>query len=266
MSILADIFAHKRLEVERRKQRTPLGALRAAAEQSPRPPVFWPALEGRGAPRAGRPGLIAEIKRRSPSRGPLAPGLDPVRLASIYQQNGAAALSVLTDGRYFGGSLDDLRRVSGMPGGLPVLRKDFICDPYQLYEARLAGAAAVLLIVAGLELERLAGLHDLALSLDLAPLVEVHTRDELRAALDCGPRLVGINNRDLRDFSVHLETSLELRPHVPAGIAVVAESGIHTRSDIDRLAGCGFTAILVGEALVTAPDVPARVREFAGLA
>ncbi|MEW5869563.1 MAG: indole-3-glycerol phosphate synthase TrpC [Chloroflexota bacterium] len=262
MSILDEIFAHTRQEVARRKLALPLAEVRqqaAAAE---------PSLDFAGALRtarsaAGAPALIAEIKRASPSRGLLAPDFDPLRLAHIYRANGAAAISVLTEPRYFQGSLEILRQVRQAQPATPLLRKDFICDPYQLYEGRAAGADAVLLIVAGLEAALLRDLHTLSLELGLSPLVEVHNLAELELALACGAGLVGINNRDLGDFSVRLETSLELRSQAPAGVCLVAESGIHSRADVERLAQAGFDAILVGEALVTAADVAAQVRSLA---
>jgi indole-3-glycerol phosphate synthase len=258
VSFLAEIFAHKRAELTRLKRAEPLASLRAAAAAAPPPLDFVAAL--RRAP--GQPALIAEVKRRSPSRGELAAGFDPLRLARLYQQNGAAAISVLTDERYFGGSLEHLRQIAGFTPRLPLLRKDFICDPYQIYQARAAGADAILLIAAALSPGRLAALHSLAGALGLAALVEVHSRPELAAALACRPALVGINNRDLRDFSVSLETCLRLRPLLPPGVTVVAESGIHGPEHLERLAQVGVDAILVGEALVSAPDTAAKVRQL----
>lgn len=258
MSILAEIFAHKEQEVVRRRRAKPLVALRAAAESAPAPADFLAALRGARA----APALIAEIKKASPSRGLLAPDFDALRLARLYRQYGAAAISVLTDERYFQGRLEDLQQVHNRLPGLPLLRKDFILDPYQLYEARAAGASAVLLIVAGLQAGLLRELHALALELSLAPLVEVHTLAELEVALTCEPVLVGVNNRDLRDFRVDLHTTRRLRPSVPAGICLVAESGIHTRQDVEYLREAGADAILVGEALVTASDIGEKVREL----
>lgn len=259
MSILDEIFAHKREEVAARKQVTPLANLRAEAERAAPPLDFVAALRDGGP----RPALIAEVKRASPSRGVLAPHFDPVRLAGVYAANGAAAISVLTDARYFMGGIDHLRQIAGLTPRLPLLRKDFLCDPYQLYEARAAGADAVLLIVAGLDLALLRDLHALACALGMAALVEVHTAAELETALRCQPALVGVNNRDLRDFSVNLETARRLRALIPPGARVVAESGIHTPDDVARLADAGVDAVLVGEALVTAPDVAAKVRSLA---
>jgi indole-3-glycerol phosphate synthase len=262
MSILDEIFASKRHEVAERQAREPLAALQARAAQAPMARDFAAAL--RAAPRA--PALIAEIKRASPSRGLLVPNFDPCRLAELYTANGAAAISVLTDESYFMGSLEHLRAVAALPGRPPLLRKDFLCDPYQVYEARAAGADAVLLIVAGLAPSLLSELHALARSLGLTPLVEVHSASELDVALRCDPIMVGINNRDLRDFTVSLDTTLRLRPAVPPRVLVVAESGIHTAADVQSLAEVGVDAILVGESLVTAPDIAVQVRLLSGQA
>lgn len=270
MSILAEIFAHKRAEVTHRQRLKPLPEMRAEAEAAAPPLDFYAALK-RAAPRGipglrfpAVPALIAEVKLASPSRGILLRGCDPVSLARLYQVNGAAAISVLTDERYFQGHLDHLCQIAGLSPRLPLLRKDFLYDPYQVYEARAAGADAVLLIAAALPAGLLTELHSLAQHLGMAALVEVHSLEELQSAMECRPRLVGINNRDLRDFSVDLGTTLRLRPHVPAELCLVAESGIHTRADVIRLAEAGVDAILVGEALVTAPDIAARVRQLAG--
>jgi len=261
MTILDEIFAHKREEVAARQQAVPLPAVRARAEQALPPLDFVAALCGTRP----RPALIAEVKRASPSRGLLAPDFDPLRLARIYAENGAAAISVLTDERYFGGSLDHLSQIAGCRPRLPLLRKDFIGDPYQVYEARAAGADALLLIAALLPARQLCSLQSLTEELGMATLVEVHNGAELESALHCRARLIGLNNRDLGDFSVDLGTALRLRPHIPAGVCVVAESGIHLPADVARLAEAGVDAILVGEALVTAPDVAAAVRSLAGL-
>jgi indole-3-glycerol phosphate synthase len=263
MNILDEIFATKREEVAARLKTRPLAVVRREAEAA------RPALDFAGALRAAarRPALIAEIKCASPSKGLLAKDFDALRLAEIYRQNGASAISILTDERYFRGHLDYLSQVAERfaEGGprLPLLRKDFLCDPYQVYEARAAGADAVLLIAAYLDAAELSDLHSLTCALGMAALVEVHNQAELEAAAQLDLRLVGVNNRDLRDFSVRLETTLDLRPLVPEGVCLVAESGIHTPADVDRLRQAGVDAVLVGEALVTAPDVAAKVRELA---
>ncbi len=261
MSILEEIFAHKRQEVACRKAEKPLRRLRAEAERATPPRDFVQAL--RNAPH--KPALIAEIKKASPSKGLLCPTLDPLALAHIYAENGAAAISILTDERYFQGHLDHLRQIATLSPRLPLLRKDFLCDVYQLYEARAAGADAVLLIVAGLDRSTLLRLHRLTRQLGMTPLVEIHNLEELHLALECDPVLIGINNRNLHDFSVSLETTFHLRAHIPPSICLVAESGIHSRQDAQALAQAGVDAMLVGEALVTASDVAARIRELIGL-
>lgn len=253
--VLDRILAQKRKEIE---------ALRArfSGWQPPaEPPArrdFPGALRGRGI------SLIAEFKRRSPSRGPLAEGADPARAARVYEEAGASALSVLTDGEFFGGSLSDLGAARSA-AGLPTLRKDFIIDACQIAEsAGPEGPDAVLLIAAALGEEQLRSLRELGERCGQAALVEVHDARELDRALASGARLVGINNRDLRTFEVSLETTLRLRPRVPAGTLVVAESGIGTRADVVRLREAGVDAMLVGEALMTAGDPAAKIRELLG--
>lgn len=261
MSILAEIIAHKRVEAALLDG----GALRRAAEAAVVPRDFVSALVGEG--RTGVR-LIAELKRASPSKGLLAPHLDLFQLAEIYVQNGASAISVLTDEKFFMGSLETLRALRFERSiALPLLRKDFIIDEVQLYESRASGADAVLLIAAALTDDKhFADLHTLALELGLTPLVEVHDAAELERALRLEDlRLIGINHRNLATFEVSLETTEQIRPMIPEGIAVVAESGIFTAQDVERLARAKVDAVLVGEALVTAPDIPARVRELSGL-
>ena len=254
-TILDEILAHKLTELAKRQRVCPLEEVRAQAWQADPPRDFLAALRRSPA----RPALIAEVKRASPSRGTLDFTLDPARLARVYRQNGAAAISVLTDARFFHGSLADLQAVRGAVA-LPVLCKDFILDVYQLYEARAAGADAVLLIVSALEDEMLHRLYREARALGMAALVEVHDEAELRRALALRPRLIGVNNRDLRTFRVDLATTARLRPLVPPAVMLVAESGVHAPSDAIRLAQVGADAMLVGEALVTAPDPGAQVR------
>ena len=262
MNILDEIFAYKRREVAERKQVISEDAVRLAAEQAAPALDFVHAL--RSAPCT--PALIAEVKCASPSKGLLAADFDPLRLAKTYAENGASAISVLTDEKYFQGSLQYLRQIRSELPRMPLLRKDFLCDPYQVYEARAAGADAVLLIAAHLSHTDIVGLQSLAHQLGMAVLVEAHSKEELDMALDCSAVLVGINNRDLRDFTVRLQTTLDLRPHVPPGVCLVAESGIHNADDVQRLSQAGIDAILVGEALVTAPGAAgtaAKVRELA---
>jgi indole-3-glycerol phosphate synthase len=262
MSILAQIIGHKKMEIAALD--TP--ALRRAAASSPTPRDFLSAIKRR---RFGtHPSLIAELKRASPSKGILAPHLDLFQVTDIYTQNGASAISVLTDEKFFMGKLETLRELRfTRKSELPLLRKDFIIDEVQLYEARTNGADAILLIAAALTDDKLfADLHALALELKLTPLVEVHDEAETEQALKLKDvRLIGINNRNLATFNVSLETTERLRPMIPSDIVVVAESGIFTSEDVERLANANVDAILVGEALVTAPDVAAKVRELSGL-
>lgn len=270
-NILVKIIEHKKLEIAALNAQT----LRRAADSSPAPRDFLAAIsprpmgEGAGARerrRFGlRPSLIAELKRASPSKGLLAPHLDLFQVADIYTQNGASAISVLTDENFFMGSLQTLRELRAR-NLTPLLRKDFIIDEVQLYEARANGADAILLIAAALTDDKLfADLHACALSLGLTTLVEVHDEVETERALNLKDvKLIGINNRNLATFEVSLETTERLRPMIPSEIAVVAESGIFTASDVERLAKANVDAILVGEALVTSEDIPAKVRELSG--
>ena len=262
MSILEKIVAHKQDEIPALDAR----ALRRAADQSPKPRDFLAGLKRRRI--RYNPSLIAELKRASPSKGILAPHLDLFQVADSYTQNGAAAISVLTDEKFFMGKLETLHELRYSQNiGLSLLRKDFIIHETQLYQTRAYGADAVLLIAAALPDDaRFADLHTLALELGLTPLVEVHNEAETERALRLKDvRLVGVNNRDLATFEVSLETSERLRPMIPAGIPVVAESGIFTAADVDRLARANVDAILVGEALVTADDIGAKVRELSGV-
>jgi indole-3-glycerol phosphate synthase/phosphoribosylanthranilate isomerase/anthranilate synthase/indole-3-glycerol phosphate synthase/phosphoribosylanthranilate isomerase len=254
MTILNEIFTHKRGELAKRKAQHPLAAIQAEAARAVPPRDFVTGLHSSRA----RPALIAEVKRASPSRGLLVPNFDPPRIAETYQQNGAAAISVLTDEHFFQGHLDYLRAIREKVD-LPLLRKDFIFDPYQVYEARAAGADAILLIVAMLDDKELRTLYNLTDDLNMTSLVEVHDEADLRRAMTLQPRLIGINNRDLKTFTVDLGTTEKLKPFVPPGTALVAESGIHTTQDVDRLTQLGVDAILVGESLVTAPDMAAQV-------
>jgi indole-3-glycerol phosphate synthase/phosphoribosylanthranilate isomerase len=249
---LAEIVDATRAEVAARRARESAAALeRRASEAVPRGYKFLAALR-----RPGRANVIAECKRRSPSRGELRRDYDAAALAVEYERGGAVAISVLTEPHYFGGSLDDLAAVRRAVQA-PVLRKDFIVDEYQLFEARAAGADAVLLIVAALGAGRLHALHELALDVGLAALVEVHGEGELGDALEAGARLIGVNNRDLRTLAVDVETSMRLAAMIPPDVIAVSESGVARRADVRRLAGAGYRAFLVGEHLVTDAD-PAR--------
>jgi indole-3-glycerol phosphate synthase len=257
LSILDDIVRDKRAEVARRKAATPRAALERRVAGLAAPRDFEAALR----PLHGSVRLIAEVKKASPSRGVLVRDLDPTALARAYAAAGADAISVLTDEKYFQGSLDQLGRIRGAVE-VPLLRKDFTLDEYQLWEARAAGADAVLLIVAILEPPHLRDLAAAAKGLGLAALVEVHTAAEVDAALAAGSRIVGINNRDLRTFATRIETTLELLPLVPPGPIVVSESGFVDPAQVRRVVEAGVHAILVGEGLVTAGDVATRIREL----
>ena len=260
-SILDDIVAAKRKELARQKETVPLTDLEERIASQPRPLNLSGALLGGGVR------LIAEVKKASPSRGLLCPDFDPVRLAGTYTSNGAAAVSVLTDPR-FQGELEHIVQIkkAGASQRAPVLRKDFIFDPYQVYEARAAGADALLLIVAILSPQQLKELLELSLQLWLQCLVEVHDESEMSVALDAGAEVIGINNRDLRTFTTDLAVTERLAPLVPRGKIVVSESGISTKDDLHRLSRLRISGVLVGEALVTAADVGEKVRELTGQA
>lgn len=223
-----------------------------------RPPVrsFRQAVNKPGSLR-----LIAEFKRASPSAGPIRPGSDPAETAALYEASGAAAVSVLTDARFFSGSLADLKAVRAKIN-LPVLRKEFIIDEYQLVEASAAGADAVLLIVAALDQPLLKRLHRLAVDLGLDPLVEVHQESELDRALEIGTQLIGVNNRDLATLKTDLKTTERLIRKIPAGLVKISESGIRSRDDARFVRDAGAQAILVGEAILSAPDMAAKIKEL----
>jgi len=260
MSILDAIVRDKRDEVARRKTATPRSSLeRACAALSPTRD-----FDGALRPRPGTVALIAEVKKASPSRGTLAPDRpwDPVGLARTYADNGAAAISVLTDEKYFQGRLELLADIRAAVR-VPLLRKDFTIDEYQLWESRAAGADAVLLIVAILEPALLRDLLAAAKGLGLGVLVETHTAAEVDVALGAGATIVGINNRDLRTFETRLETTLALLPALPPGVTVVSESGFAGADDVRRVVAAGAHAVLVGETLVRAADTAGKVRELA---
>ncbi len=256
--MLGRILADKAREIKAIRQVRPLAELRRLAAAQP------PPLDLAGALRGDRIKLIAEVKKASPSQGLLRPDLDPVALARIYAENAAAAISVLTERHYFQGSLDCLPAIKQALAGkaVPLLRKDFIFEPYQVYEARAYGADALLLIVAILKEQELVNLLSLSHELGMKCLVEVHHEKEVEVALRCGARIIGINNRDLNTFVVDLTTTEKLRRFVPRDRIVVSESGIKGRDDVMRLREWGVDAILVGEALVTASDVAAKIKEL----
>ena len=258
MNVLDRIVGDTREEVARRRQRMPLSRLEAALGDRPKGRPFREALSGPGV------SVIAEHKRRSPSAGTIREGSTVTDIVLAYERGGAAALSVLTEPFHFGGSLDDLREALAVTA-LPVLRKDFIVDPYQLYESAAVGADAILLIVAALEPDDLYDLLHEARALDLDALVEVHDERELEVALDVEADVLGLNNRDLTDFSVDIERTYELLSDVPAGKTVVAESGFSSRDELDELERVGVDAVLIGETLMRAPDVEAACRELAGV-
>jgi indole-3-glycerol phosphate synthase len=262
--ILEWILAAKREAVAAASAARPLRHLAAEAAAAPPARDFVGAIR-RGRGERGPIRVIAEVKRASPSAGLLREPFDPAGLAAAYAAAGANALSVLTDGPFFQGAPDHLataRRVSG----LPTLRKDFILDPYQVYESRAMGADALLLIVAALERSLLRDLLALAGEVGLAALTEVHTAPELEAALAAGAALLGINNRDLRTFRVDLGVTFDLLPKVPPAIPVVSESGIASRADVARLEAAGLDAVLVGEALLRAEDPGAALGALRGIA
>jgi indole-3-glycerol phosphate synthase len=259
MSVLDDILAAKRDEVTLLHQPATRRAIEQAALAAPAPRDFAAALRRPD----GTLALIAELKRRSPSKGDLAPDLDPALTAKAYEEGGAAALSVLTDRAYFGGSIDDLRAARDATA-LPALRKDFTIADIQLYEARAVGADAVLLIVAAFRDDAyLRDLHDLARDLGLAVLVETHDASEVERALAAGATIVGVNSRSLHTFAEDLGVAVALADQLPRDVIAVAESAVRTPDDAARVAGAGFDAVLVGEALVRCDDPTALVRSLA---
>jgi indole-3-glycerol phosphate synthase len=256
MTILDEIVATKRREVDEARAAVPLESLFEQLPKAPKPRDFLAALS-KGPPIR----LIAEVKKASPSAGVIREDFDPVGIAKIYERHGASCISVLTDGPYFQGSLEYLRRIRAAVE-LPVLRKDFIIDRYQVAEARAAGADAVLLIAECLAADSLHELHDFVLELGMTPLVELYEPQNLRRVLDAGAQLIGINNRDLRTFQVDLGHCMRVRRNIPAGRIVVAESGIKTRKDAEELQSAGLHAMLVGETLMKNPDIGRAVDEL----
>jgi len=259
MNLLERIVAGTREDVRRRRQQTPLASLEQALAGRGEDRPFCEALTVPGV------SVIAEHKRRSPSAGTIREGATVADVVGAYERGGAAALSILTEGRHFGGSLDDLRAARAA-SSLPILRKDFIVDSYQLYESVAAGADAILLIVAALEPGELSRLHAQAALLDLDVLVEVHSESELETALDViDADVIGINNRDLSDFSVDVQRTFELLHDVPAGKTVISESGFHARAQLVDLERIGVDGVLVGESLMRAPDPEVALRALTGV-
>lgn len=253
--ILDRIVAYKRKEVAHLKGVMPLTGLKEAVGDLPPPRDFRRAISRSPC------SIIAEVKRRSPSRGRIREDFDPFKIAALYQENGAAAVSVLTDEVFFEGNrtyLSGIRKVVD----LPLLRKDFIIDPYQIYETRILGGDALLLITRLLAEEQLREYIRLTESVGLFPLVEVHTREEVDKALASGAEIIGINNRDLKTFSTDLGITLDLAPSIPGNRVVVSESGINTRDDIETLTKAGIHSFLVGDALMRAADIGRKLREL----
>ena len=257
--ILQRILARKREELEAARAEVPLAEMRRRAAAAPPPRDFVGALRAKIA--AGRPAVIAEIKKASPSRGLLRADFDPAAIARGYEAGGAACLSVLTDRDFFQGAHVHLAQARSACS-LPVLRKDFITEPYQVHESRALGADCILLIAAALARQDMQGLEASARSLGMAVLVEVHDAEELDAALSLDTPLLGINNRNLRSFHTTLQTTLDLLPRVPAGRIVVAESGIAGGAEVSMLLRRGVPAFLIGEALMRAPDPGVALQEF----
>ena len=255
--ILDRIVSHNRRELEYKKRSLPMAELQNLASEQAQAIDLASALRGDGIQ------LIAEVKKASPSRGIIRPDFDPAKIAAIYAANGAAAVSVLTEAKHFQGSLDYLKDIrKTLPKKLPLLRKDFIFEPYQIYESRAYGADSLLLIVAILEPERLQELLRISHELNMSCLVEVHNEAEVEIALKSEAKIIGINNRDLTTFNVDIATTERLRPLIPPDRIVVSESGVKERADMERLSQLGIDAVLVGESLMSAPDIAAKMREL----
>jgi len=249
--ILRRILAVKAAEIAASKADKPIAALRAEAEATTKPRAFVTALQGKIA--VGNPAVIAEIKKASPSKGVLREKFDPAAIAASYAKHGAACLSVLTDAQFFQGSAEDLKQARAACG-LPVLRKDFVVEPYQVFEARAMGADGILLIVAALDTARMLELEAIARSLGMAVVVEVHDAAELERALELKTRLLGINNRNLRTFDTRLDVTLDLLPRIPGDRVVITESGILKPQDVALMRANDVNCFLVGEAFMRASD------------
>ncbi len=255
MTVLDEIIAHKRTEVAASRAAVPLAEVRERAAAAPPVRAFAAAITGPPVR------LIAEVKRASPSQGTIRGDADPATLARGYEEAGAAAVSVLTDRRYFHGHAQDLQAVRAAIR-LPVLRKDFVVDPYQVYEARALGADAMLLIAGTVPQEDLILLGRLAADLGMTALFEVHTAEQVNEVLAAGAGVIGINNRDLRTMAVDLDVTLRLRPRIPSAIVVISESGIESPADVARVCRAGIDAVLVGTALMASPDSAAHLRSL----
>ena len=257
-SILAKILASKRNEIAERQATRPVAELRSAIADVPQPRDFFGALAAEGPIK-----LIAEVKKASPSKGVIREDFDPIFIARTYQQHGATCLSILTDAPYFQGALDYLRQIR-QAVELPLLRKDFILDSYQVLESREAGADAVLLIAECLDDCQLRKLHNEIVELGMTPLVEFYDADNLPRVLECGATLIGVNNRDLHTFHTDLQHTIRMRSQIPDECVVVGESGIHSRADLLQLQEAGVDAVLVGEHLMAQPDIGLAVERLLG--
>lgn len=257
MNVLSEIIAKKRTRVDAARELVPLEDIRRLAHEARRTPHAF-----RNAIMKDAINIIAEFKRRSPSKGTIRADANLIDVAQAYQAGGAVAISVLTEEDYFAGSLDDLRAVKATVN-LPVLRKDFVFEDYQVYESAASGADAILLIVAALDDQTLSRLRRLAEEgLEMDALVEVHTSDELKRAIACGAKLIGVNNRDLRTFEVSLDTSLALAREAPADALLISESGLHAATDLQRLRAAGYNGFLIGETLMRADSPDDVIREL----
>jgi indole-3-glycerol phosphate synthase len=256
--MLDGIVANTRIELSVRKERVPLAAVKRLADAQPPVRSLYGALSSGGIK------LIAEVKKASPSKGVICKDFDAGRIAGAYAEGGASAISVLTDEKYFSGSLSYLKAIRDALGSKcpPLLRKDFIIDPYQIYEARAHGADALLLIAAILAPDRLKELLDLSHELGMECLVEVHDEAEIEAVLHCGAKIIGINNRNLKTFAVDIQTTGRLRPSIPPDRLVVSESGISSHEDIKMLRQWNINAVLIGETLVSSPDIGMKIKDL----
>ena len=256
--ILDKIVTDNRIEIEARKRITPMAKIRRMALDQPLPVDLASALSGKGVK------LIAEIKRASPSRGIICHNFDPVGIAKTYVSNGASAISVVTEPKYFQGNLDYLKEIRETLGDhrVPLLRKDFVVDPYQVYETRAYGADSLLLIVAILTPRRLDELLNLSHELDMNCLVEVHNKAEIEIALKSSAKIIGINNRNLNNFTIDITTTESLKPLIPFDRIVVSESGIRNRNDMNKIRQWGVDAVLVGEVLMSAPNIATKMKDF----
>lgn len=255
--ILDKIIAHKKIEVEEQKRFQPLDEIKRKLLNINEFRNFQRAIS-----HSGRINLIAEIKKASPSKGIIREDFNPSAIAKIYEQNGASAISVLTDNEFFKGDLSYLKVVRSVTLALPILRKDFIIDEYQVYQSRLAGADAILLIAAVLDLPILTNLISIAKSIGLDCLVEVHTQDELEKVLNTDACIIGINNRDLNTFQTNIQTTAKLMQLIPDDKIVVSESGISSKDDVKFLQKCGVQAMLIGESLMTSNDIALKIKQL----